>query len=66
MAAAFLGCRPGRHGGAPAEENVYVLTWLGRTGCVGADAARVRSLLGERIEDDRIEIERIALRGSKA
>jgi ubiquinone/menaquinone biosynthesis C-methylase UbiE len=45
---------------------LHVSTWLGRTGCVGADAARVRSLLAERIEDDRIEIERIALRGSKA
>jgi hypothetical protein len=43
-----------------------VPTWLGRTGCVGADAARVRSLLADRIEDDRIEIERIALRGRKA
>ena len=66
VAAALLGCRPGRRGGAPAEENAPRPTWLGRTGCVGADAARVRSLLGERIEDDRIEIERIALRGSKA
>lgn len=44
---------------------LHVPTWLGRTGCVGADAARVRSLLADRIEDDRIEIERIALRGSK-
>lgn len=45
---------------------LHVPTWLERTGCVGADAARVRSLLADRIEDDRIEIERIALRGSKA
>jgi SAM-dependent methyltransferase len=45
---------------------LHLPTWLGRTGCVGADAARVRSLLADRIEDDRIEIERIALRGSKA
>jgi SAM-dependent methyltransferase len=44
---------------------LHVPTWLGRTGCVGADAARVRSLLADRIEGDRIEIERIALRGSK-
>ena len=45
---------------------LHVPTWLERTGCVGADAARVRSLLGDLIEDDRIEIERIALRGIKA
>ena len=45
---------------------LHVPTWLERTGCVGADAARVRSLLGDLIEDDRIEIERIALRGVKA
>jgi SAM-dependent methyltransferase len=45
---------------------LHVPTWLDRTHCVGADAARVRSLLGDLIEDDRIEIERIALRGVKA
>ena len=45
---------------------LHVPTWLERTGCVGADAARVRSLLSDRIENDTVEIERIALRGSKA
>jgi SAM-dependent methyltransferase len=45
---------------------LHVPTWLERTGCVGADAARVRSLLVDRIEGDTVEIERIALRGSKA
>jgi hypothetical protein len=33
---------------------------------VGADAARVRSLLSDLIENDTIEIERIALRGTMA
>ena len=45
---------------------LHVPTWLERTGCVGADAARVRSLLSDLIENDTIEIERIALRGTKA
>ena len=45
---------------------LHVPTWLERTGCVGADAARVRSLLSDLIENDTVEIERIALRGSKA
>jgi SAM-dependent methyltransferase len=45
---------------------LHVPTWLERTGCVGADAARVRSLLADRIEGDTVEIERIALRASKA
>jgi SAM-dependent methyltransferase len=45
---------------------LHVPTWLERTGCMGADAARVRSLLSDLIENDTVEIERIALRGSKA
>jgi SAM-dependent methyltransferase len=45
---------------------LHVPTWLERTGCVAADAARVRSLLSDLIENDAIEIERIALRGSKS
>ncbi len=47
------------------ERAVRVTPWLERTGCVGADAERVRELLADRIEDDTIRIERIALRGSK-
>jgi SAM-dependent methyltransferase len=45
---------------------LHVPTWLERTRCVGADAARVRSLLSDLIENDTIEIERIALKGTKA
>ena len=45
---------------------LHVPTWLERTGCVGADAARVRSLVADRIDGDTIQIERIALRGDKA
>lgn len=48
------------------QRTLHVQTWLERTRCVGADAARVRSLLADRIEGDTIQIERIALRGNKA
>ena len=48
------------------QRTLHVETWLERTRCVGADAARVRSLLADRIEGDTVQIERIALKGSKA
>lgn len=48
------------------ERAIRVTPWLERTGCVGADAERVRELLADRIEADTIRIERIALKGSKA
>lgn len=48
------------------EREIPVTGWLERTGCVGADAERVRELLADRIEEDTIRIERIALKGSKA
>ena len=48
------------------QRTLHVQTWLERTRCVGADAARVRSLLADRIEGGTVRIERIALRGSKA
>jgi hypothetical protein len=37
--------------------------WLERTACTGADAARVRGLLADRIAGSDIVLERIALRG---
>jgi SAM-dependent methyltransferase len=39
--------------------------WLERSGCTGADAERVRELLADRIEDDWITLDRIALLGRK-
>jgi SAM-dependent methyltransferase len=48
------------------DRAIRVTPWLERTGCVGADAERVRELLADRIEADTIRIERIALKGSKA
>jgi SAM-dependent methyltransferase len=39
--------------------------WLDRVGCDGEDAARVRELLADRIEDGWVRLDRIALKGSK-
>jgi SAM-dependent methyltransferase len=39
--------------------------WLARTGCDGADAARVRQLLRDRIHDGKLTSQRIALKGRK-
>jgi SAM-dependent methyltransferase len=48
------------------ERTIRVRQWLERTGCVGADAERVRQLLADRIDGDTIQIERIALRGTRS
>jgi SAM-dependent methyltransferase len=39
--------------------------WLERVGCRGEAANRVRALLGERVQGDRVRIPGIALRGAK-
>lgn len=39
--------------------------WLERVGCGGEDAERVRELLGDRIEGDRVSMPGIALKGRK-
>lgn len=46
-------------------EPIAVEPWLHRTGCTGAEAARVRELLAERIRDGWVALERIALKGVK-
>ena len=38
------------------QRELHVPTWLERTGCIGADAARVRSLLADLIDGDTIQI----------
>jgi SAM-dependent methyltransferase len=48
------------------DKTLGVTQWLERSGCAGADAERVRDLLADRIEDDKITLHRIALRGRKA
>jgi SAM-dependent methyltransferase len=40
--------------------------WLERTACEGEDAARVRELLADRIENGRVRLDRIALKGVRA
>jgi SAM-dependent methyltransferase len=40
--------------------------WLARTGCDVEDAARVESLLGDRVSDGRLTLDKIAIRAVKA
>jgi SAM-dependent methyltransferase len=47
------------------ERRISFDPWLERTGCTGEDAARVRELVGDRIEDGRLRLDRIALKGRK-
>jgi SAM-dependent methyltransferase len=47
------------------ERRIEFGPWLERTGCVGADAERIRELLADRIEDGKLRIDRIALKGRK-
>jgi SAM-dependent methyltransferase len=47
------------------ERRISFQPWLERTGCAGEDAARVRELLADRIEEGRLRLDRIALRGRK-
>ena len=39
--------------------------WLARAGCAGEEAARVRELVADRIEDGWVTLDRIALKGVK-
>jgi SAM-dependent methyltransferase len=47
------------------ERAILLEPWLERAGCGGEDAQRVRGLLRDRIDGDRIRIARVALRGRK-
>ena len=40
--------------------------WLQRTGCVGDEAERVEQLLGERVADGRLTLDKLAIRAVKA
>ena len=44
---------------------IDVAAWLERVGCAGEDAARVRELLADRIEDGRVRLDRIVLKAVK-
>jgi SAM-dependent methyltransferase len=41
-----------------------VEAWLRRTGCEGADATRALELLGDRVADGRLTLDRIAIRAA--
>ena len=47
------------------EKQLEVEPWLARSGCAGDDAARVRSLLADRIHEGWIKLDWIALKGRK-
>lgn len=47
------------------EHPIGVTAWLERVGCAGDDATRVRELLADRIEDDTVRLDRIALKAVK-
>ena len=46
------------------EKPIELEPWLGRAGCAGAEAERVRELLADRIRDGWIALDRIALKGT--
>jgi SAM-dependent methyltransferase len=48
------------------EKRIELEPWLERAGCEADEAKRVRELLANRIEDGRVVLTRIAIRGRKA
>jgi hypothetical protein len=48
-----------------AERWISFEPWLERTGTGGEEGARIRELVGDRIEDDKLRLDRIALKGRK-
>jgi SAM-dependent methyltransferase len=47
-------------------KRIEIEGWLARAGCEGERARRVRELLADRIEDGRVVLSRIVLKGRKA
>ena len=47
------------------EKPIELRPWLDRCGCAGEDAARVRRLLGDRVEGGFVTLDRIASRRGK-
>ena len=39
--------------------------WLARTGCEGEEAQRVEELLGDRVADGRLTLDKIAIRAAR-
>ncbi len=46
-------------------KRIELESWLARAGCEGEEAERVRELLGERIDDGYVTLDRIILKGRK-
>ena len=47
------------------RQPIDVDAWLRRTGCEGADSERVLELLGQRVAEGRLTLDRIAIRAVK-
>jgi SAM-dependent methyltransferase len=47
------------------EHAIDLAAWLARTGCEGEEAARAVSLLGDRVADGRLTLDKIAIRALK-
>ena len=47
------------------ETEIDVEPWLARAGCEGEEAERVRALLADRIQEGRLAMTRIAIKGRK-
>ena len=48
------------------EKRVELEPWLERSGCTGDEAARVRELLADRIEDGKLRLDRGIFKARKA
>jgi SAM-dependent methyltransferase len=48
------------------DKRIEVEPWLERAGCEGDEAARVRELLADRIEDGRVRLDRGVFKGRKS
>jgi SAM-dependent methyltransferase len=46
------------------DRPIQLEPWLARTGCVGEEAERVKALLGDRVRDGLLVLDRIALKGA--
>ena len=46
------------------DKSFELQAWLDRTGCDGEDAERATALLGDRVEDGLMRLDRIALKGA--
>jgi hypothetical protein len=46
------------------EHPIDLAAWLARTGCTGADAERATALLGERVSDGTLTLDKVAIRAA--